>query len=577
MSNNESKTGFRLHWLSWLTLVLLSLIMTVIVLPGIVVPADESGLPIADLALNRSQYVALSHGWPNEYMRSKRSESLGNSIAWASPRAWPMGNTVFSFELKSLLIDFLVAGVIITIGTLAVEFWRRRRKGVWFSLLDMLVAVALFAMVTVWYHGHASDYEAEFQALNTWEGGHMYFICEQHLQTADWLTRLVGGESQIRFCKHVTELELARHPVSWPYGSPAPTDLFPFDRDKVNALAGFKRVEVINFDGPVLPEVPSLVASLNRLHTFRIEHENAYVRGAPGFATAPITGTPSVFYNDGLRTTLEKKVSSFDTIQKLDQLEQLTNLELDLGYISKSGWRKLPALSKLTNLSLASYEIFVEDLNGLDRFKNLKQVRLSISATNQELEQFQCAHPRLKVSWDRSADLDARQIVHRRIETWGLIEGWYRQKCREFYCEGDEKGDSTELDLTRLKLTKERVGLITKADVDLASIKSILVGRVDSAQTLNQLVKRCSGLKSLELYAEFSSEAIDQLVLPKRLYLTIRQGDLTVKDLNVLIEKHQPEWLNIYDATVTDDDVAALEEAWPDTLVDSHRFELDLE
>jgi len=437
-----------------------------------------------------------------------------------------------------------------------------------FSLLDVFVGVTVVAMVTSWYQSHARDYAAETQAMFDGEGhGSMYFYVKRHSRTPDWLARLVGGQSQIRFCKHVTELGLCRDSVSWPDGSPEP-EVFQFDDDKVKALAGFKRVEVIEFNGPTCPELPASVAKLKRLHTIRIKHENAYVRRGFGFSSAPATGTPSVVYSDRLRATIEKKVCSFDAIQKLDQLEQLINLELDLGYISKSALRELPALSKVTKLSLASYEIFVEDLNALERFKNLKQVRLSISATNQELEDFQRTHPQLKISWDRSANLDAWQVIHRRIKNWGRVEDSYRKKCPDLYCYGDEKGDPNVLDLTSLKLTKERLELLINADADLGSVRSIWIGRVDSVQTLNQLVKRCSSLRELKLHAGCPKEVVDQFIPPRRWSLDVFQGDLTVDDLHVLIKKHQLSELNIHESTLSEAEFTALEEAWSDVYID---------
>ena len=110
--------------------------MTLVVIPGVVARASDE-VRATHLQLPAASKLKgghlLSHGWPCEYMQSdlQSFEATSDVIAWTSRDAWTVGNTVFSFDLKSLMVDLLVAGLIVAVGMLAVEFWRRRRKGTW--------------------------------------------------------------------------------------------------------------------------------------------------------------------------------------------------------------------------------------------------------------------------------------------------------------------------------------------------------------------------------------------------------------------------------------------------------------
>ena len=592
MNKTQLKTGLRLHWLSWLTLLLLSACMTVIVIPGAVVPssvdvlASHWQLPATSKLRSGSM---LSHGWPCEYMQSDLHsfDPTSDVIAWTSRDAWALGNKVFSFELKSLMIDLLVAVMIVAIGTLAVEFWRRRRKGAWFSLLDMFVGIAVFAIVVSWYHSHASDSAAEFDALKgtVYDGKPLpyFFSVRRRHQAPDWLTRLVGGEKQVPFCEHVTDVSLSsmsRYSEEVHSDGERSRQL----RTLVRELTGFKRAEAVLLCGPavLLPELPNAVTGLKWLDKLIVDYDDFHMRIIhPMYSSQPVTAMSRVSditvnnrfngirYDDALRELIQQKVGSLETLQKLDQIDQLTTLEVNLGYISHVGWRAIPPLSKLSKISFASREIFIEDLVVLEQFTNLKQVWLSISATKEELENFQRTHPQLELKWDSKSEITAEQVVSRRLKNLRLEE-WYAKKSPNFYLPLAEKLDPRNLDLTEFTLTKERLEVVN-ANVDLASISSISVNRIDSVDTLNQFVKRCSGLKKIELHSEFPTEVIDQLILPKQVrLLTCRQGDLTVEDLHVLIKKHQLSELDVYDSKLSDVDIAALEKAWPDIFISNY-------
>ena len=563
MNKEKSKARFRLHWLSWCTLVLLSVCMTVIVVPGIVIPAKR---------------WMLSHGWPCEYMQSDlrsfepwslSKTTIKDVITWTRLDAWAVGNQTSGFKLSSLLIDLLVAGVVVAIGTLAVEVWRRRRKGVWFSLFDILVAVGLVAIVTSWYQSHARDHAAETHALTA---GDKYFISrtEKSLQAPDWLTRLVGGGSQIQFCEHVTKVS-AQTRFDYYASTGEPIDVEP--TDSVRALAGFKRVEAIRLDGPLHPELPAALAGLKSLRKLVLNYDNDYMRATPpniydSEAAASInhvsdvTMNSGVFFNDSLWELIEPKVRFIQTLQELDQLEQLTTIEVNLGYISHAGWRAIPPMSKLSRISFASREIFIEDLVVLEQFTDLKQVWLAISATKEELQNFERTHPQLELKWDSRSEINSQQVTIRRLKNLRLKE-WYSKTGQNFYYGFNEEFDPKKLDVTDFEFTLKELEVVA-ANVDLASVTSISIDRIDSVQSLNQLVKRCSSLTTLELHAEFPDELVDQLILPEHLSLAFRQGDRTVEEIHGLIEKYQPSDIDVYDSTLSEADYDILEEAWPD-------------
>ena len=582
MNQEESKSRFRLHWLSWLALLVLSACMTLIVIPGIVVPAsDEAKYANWPPAVNSQSKIGfgvmLSHGWPYEYMQSDLHyyEPGVGAIAWTTPDAWAVGNEIFSFELTTLIIDLLVAGLVIACGTLAVEFWRRRRKGVWFSLFDILVAVGLVAIVTSWYQGHAGDHAAETHALKACDK-HISVGFERRVQAPDWLVRLVGGDSQIPFCEHFTLLNVSTRfdpqvLFSEPLFSERRNTIAP--TDSIHALAGFKRAEAIRFEGLPHPELPTALARLKSLRKLVLNYDNVYMRASPLNAYDRETAAsinyvidvkPDSFlvFDDSKRKLIQPKVSSIQTLYELDQLDQLSTLEVNLGYIPHAAWQAIPPLSKLNRISFASREIFIEDLVVLEQFSNLKQVWLSISATKEELESFQRTHPQLELTWDPRSEITSNQIVSRRFTNLRLKE-WYDNQGRDFYYYFKEEFDQEELDLTDFKFTMEAVELVT-AHVDLASVTSISIDRIDSVQTVNHFLKACSSLISLELHVAFPEELVDELILPKNLSLTLRQGDRTVDDLHDLIKKHQLSELTVYDSNLSEADEETLEEAWPD-------------
>ena len=564
MNKEKSKARFRLHWLSWCTLVLLSVCMTVIVVPGIVIPAKR---------------WMLSHGWPCEYMQSDlrsfepwslSKTTIKDVITWTRLDAWAVGNQTSGFKLSSLLIDLLVAGLVIACGTLAVEFWRRRRKGVWFSLFDILVAVGLVAIVTSWYQSHAGDHAAETHALKACDK-HISVGFERRVQAPDWLVRLVGGDSQIPFCEHFTLLNVSTRFDPQVLFSERRNTIAP--TDSIHALAGFKRAEAIRFEGLPHPELPTALARLKSLRKLVFNYDNVYMRASPLNAYDRETAAsinyvidvkPDSFlvFDDSKRKLIQPKVSSIQTLHELDQLDQLSTLEVNLGYIPHAAWQAIPPLSKLNRISFASREIFIEDLVVLEQFSNLKQVWLSISATKEELESFQRTHPQLELTWDPRSEITSNQIVSRRFTNLRLKE-WYDNQGRDFYYYFKEEFDQEELDLTDFKFTMEAVELVT-AHVDLASVTSVSIDRIDSVQTVNHFLKACSSLRSLELHVAFPEELVDELILPKNLSLTLRQGDRTVDDLHDLIKKHQLSELTVYDSNLSEADDETLEEAWPD-------------
>ena len=597
MNKKQFKAGFRLHWLSWLTLLLLSACLTVIVIPGVVVPANDEVM-VKQWQLPATSKLGwgllLSHGWPYEYMQSDLNsfDATSDVIAWTTRDAWAVGNKVFSFNLKSLMVDLLVAGMIVAVGTLAVEFWRRRRKGTWFSLLDMFVGIALIAIVAAWYQSHASDRVAEWTALGIENRKSDSLRVTSRHQAPDWLTRLVGGKKQIPFCEHFTEVSISAIRTQEHHSDEVRSrQQMAFLR----AVAGFKRVEAIVFHGPGVlhPELPNAVASLKRLdkllvnydkHHMRIESSANYYDPVPVFETMSQVSDRTVYsshkgicYQNFLRESIDQKVRSLETLQKLDRLEQLATLEVNFGYISHVGWRAIPPLTKLSKISFASREIFIEDLVVLEQFTDLKQVWLSISATKQELENFQRTHPQLQLTWDARSELTSNQVVDRRLKNLRLEE-WYAGKSPNFYWRFDEKLDPLyyqpnrvngilrKLDLTEFTLTPQRLEVVG-ANVDVESVLSLSVNRIDSVQTLNQFLKRCSSLKKLELHSEFPNELIFQLNLPKQLSFAFCRGDLTVEDLHRLIEKHQFYRIYIYDSTLSDAQYTAFEEAWPDIII----------
>ena len=554
MKKTKFKLGFRLHWLSWLTLVLMLFCMTVIVVPGISVPsnkeeqanASSNGLAILGLGAPSSYNDVFSHGWPCEYMRRELSTDFRflNRIDWTSSYAWPNGNRIYSFQLTALIVDLLFAVVIVALSTVAVEFWRRRRKGSRFSIFDLFAAAALVAVAISWYWGHANDHATESRGVQFLDSGISVTVVEEQLDAPDWLVRLVGGERQIQFCKHVTEIAISSLTSADP---PNELDAQRIE-DVFECASGFKRAEVVYVNWPILPQLRSLVSDLRNIQKvkvvcapeFAIDINNQAFIGGFGYGgpalPTPSSGRCSFRYYEHVHKLINQKVASFEMLQRLDQVKHLKTIELDLGYISRSAWQKLPPLSKVRSLSFASYEIFIEDLAILKRFKNLEKVSFWISAKNRALEDFQRENPHLEISWNRSIDLTDLELSNRRFTIWQMQDNIQRGETWLPECSDDSL--SGQLDLKDLNLTKQRLGMI---EGDLVSIEDLEIGAFDSMETVNGLVKKCPQLVSLDLsLGNFTRDHLRQLELPAGLSLIVRQRDVTARDFIDLGKKMGP-------------------------------------
>ena len=311
-------------------------------------------------------------------------------------------------------------------------------------------------------------------------------------------------------------------------------------------LFKFKQARVVEVNRYlVCPEFVELVSGMPHLHHLSLD----YSKEAPS-EPSRLTGSFLAPYSHDLTPSqLEKSVAQIKTdlhlFSELDQLDSLETLHLTFPRISLSTWNELPPLTRLTDLTLSG-DLLIEDLAKLKDYPALENVFANVIATDLELENFQLRHPQFVLGYGQTMK--------------PMTVAWHRLK---------RLSGSLELDLNRLHIDLAGVSLDATTlalldSVDLKELATLKASAITSPLALAKLLKRCSSLEDLDLSKlNYSKAEIDQLELPKISLLTVQQGALTVSDFIELEKSVNPDTLTITNAVFSVQDIAKLEEVWP--------------
>ena len=516
---------FRMHWLSWITIIVLLWIMGLITLSGVEASANESERRIG-------QDVVQTYGWPLEFQR-------GKYLNWITIRPIPLFGEVYSVNLLALAVDLAILFAVVGLGGWMTErHWRRRRWSV--SIFELLVACVAIAVVLGWYQMHRQRRLNETRSIQALEDLGESVFCETTTWRNEpkWLVRLIGYEGTFPLFRYVNTVILH-------------STLETAD-EAMSALANFKEAKVVEVNRYLIrPEFVDLVSDMPHLHQLSLN----YRREAPSEPSRN-TGSFLAFYSHYLtQSQLEKSAAQIETdlhlFSELDQLDSLETLHLIFPEIDLSTWNKLPPLTKLTDLNLSG-DLLVEDLAKLEEYPLLKNVFANVIATRKELRDFQSRHPQLVLSYGQG--MTPMTVAWRRLER---LSGSQELNL-----------DRLHIDLAGVPLDATTLAMLNP--VDLEEVETLKAGAVTSPTALAKLIKRCSTLENLDLSkVEFSKPEIDQLNLSKLPSLTVRQGELTVSDFIDLEKRVQPDILTITNAVFSAQDIADLTKAWPNTCWDA--------
>lgn len=537
--HSDSPRRLRLCLLSWLVLAVMSACMVVIIVPGLPGSSIEyekrlvhnlQGFPSYWSDYDFIPVQVWTHGWPVEYLRRPFVQSTylidnnGVPVVWSSVAAWPQGGKVYAYSLLGLAVDLLIGAAIVAVMVAACEYWRRRRGGYRVSMLDVGVLATILCMMFGWRQYHLRTGERERAIIENVEGlevGHA--VWQGWVGKAvnycgpDWLQRLVGNAAYLPEFEHVTALafDLRKHSAQEAY-------------DK---LGSFKYVTVVECHGKLTDKLAKSLATLSCLETLH-EYAGGYGGGGGSRAEPMLTSA-----NVGL----------------LRRLPQLTTLKAVRFEIAPEDLEILATLPNLQVLHCNCRNLLIEDLSPLDRFPALKTVQLNISATNEELQEFQANHSRYQLVWDEERCLDPWTAMHSRLARWrGEVD--LPPSDLHFI-------DRDDLDFSGILLTKKRLKRLPQ---NLSEVEWVTFGTVDSPDTAIELLNRCGPIRYLDArHVAFSKRDFERIEFkPDDLVdLYLQQGAMSAADYCWFAKELKPNWLCIFASTFSREDAEAIEVA----------------
>jgi hypothetical protein len=190
----------RLHLSTWIVLFLMTLILTILIVPGEI---DERIVAIGD-NLNGSGGMAFGdyylHGWPWEYL-DRYPKNSGSSTTeeeticapWLIPRCWSFFGEEKTFSPMILVLDFIVACVILVLVTLFLEWRSRRRLRIWqFTLLELIVFTIIVAGICSWWRTNHLNRQKEQEIISALEKIEGESISSEEYRGPAFLRKLIG-------------------------------------------------------------------------------------------------------------------------------------------------------------------------------------------------------------------------------------------------------------------------------------------------------------------------------------------------------------------------------------------------
>jgi hypothetical protein len=547
-----SSIRFRLHWRGVVLVALMTACMTLILVPGMpskswqyerrpLINLHALGQTWADYSL--MEVDTWSHGWPFEYLQ--RRFSLSNQlviigslpILWSSPSAWDFSGRIYAFSVLALVADVLICVLIIVATVVGCNSWCRRRAGFRFSLFDAIVFASCVCVILGWwqYHARASAREQAVKAAMINRGSLTDFSkpgptrarVESNYHGPDWLQRLVGNGYFFAFCIHIDRLYLDTRLLS---------------RDDYADIRELTYVEKVHCVGKLTPELAESLAVLPKLRQL----DGEIISFGPPFP---------------------EPMFSSSNVELLNQLQQVTTLNLGYSKIEPGDLRHLTQMPSLETLLVQDERFVVEDFDILSDCPNLTTIVADISATEGERAAFEAAHPRFHVSWAAASTLYAREATPA-TDSWDVASIRFERWQEEDRVSEPQSLDLESLDFSEIKLTRERLRRLPHQR--FSKTRELSLGKVDSVETARELIHRCERLQYLDArHIPLTKADVQHLSGDSEysLCLHLQQAALSVHDFCALIRRAKPGELYIYASSFSRENAAEIADASPHTIL----------
>jgi len=232
----------------------------------------------------------------------------------------------------------------------------------------------------------------------------------------DWLRRLVGNPTYLRFCFHVDYLNLNLNPSL-------------LSADDYQNIRTFTDVRKVYCSGRLNRELVDSLASLPKLRS--LDGEIYAYSGTPPEPMQPMSG-----------------------VELLQRLPRLTSLKLGDSWLVPSDLDVLAKMPYIETLQISGGHLFIEDLSRLNAAPALKTVFLRIAATNEELRAFQESLTSYQIKWNEHLGVDSWEVTQLRISRWSGKPPVSFSFRGEFGPPKYASGRRTTLDLSGLLLTR---------------------------------------------------------------------------------------------------------------------------
>lgn len=199
-TTSHRRAWYRLHRSTWIALLLLAVLLTIVVVPGEVQHGSQGSYGLL---------LWLQHGWPwpylerwHEFPYPTQAADLLPVPSWMNAWAWPGQGRAERFVLTNLVRDILIAGLLLVLFMITFEWGRHRRErpvSQW-TLRELLLAVTLLAcLLATWQvsRSRLADEETVLQgmrALAATSGGSIGPDRPSYIGPV-WLSRLLSCRS----------------------------------------------------------------------------------------------------------------------------------------------------------------------------------------------------------------------------------------------------------------------------------------------------------------------------------------------------------------------------------------------
>jgi hypothetical protein len=244
-----------------------------------------------------------------------------------------------------LAVDILVALLVVGVGGGAMEWWIRRRGGLFrFRILDMLATVTVFGVLLGWYEHHARTQRFEHQgatppvppAFLSHDGK---MTSGQRYSGPDWMRRLAGNVHLLPFLHHIYNVSV-RPDEAW--------------RPMFESLPMLPYLESVRIDGALPLEALEQLETCPWLKSLELPRLDSHAARVMSGSDEPLFG-----------------VGDFAELQRLH----------------------------LTELELGGDAVLADDIETVAAFADLKKLSLrSVSATLDEIDAIRERHPDIGIT-----------------------------------------------------------------------------------------------------------------------------------------------------------------------------------